>query len=50
MTRWKRNRVLKAEKMAVENADKETNDTNYIRNVFKKISNKIAEIIRKFRK
>lgn len=50
MTRWKRNRLLKAEKMAVENANKESNDTSYIGNVFKEIRNKIAKIIRQFRK
>jgi hypothetical protein len=50
MTRWKRNRLLKAEKMAVEKADRESNKTSYIGNVFKKIRNKIAEIISKFRK
>jgi hypothetical protein len=48
MTRWQRNRLLKAEKMAVENANKESNDTSYISNVFNKIRNKIAKIIRKF--
>jgi hypothetical protein len=50
MTRWKNNRLLKTEKMAVENASKESNDRSYVKNILKKIRNKIAKIISKFRK
>ena len=46
MTRWQRNRLLKVEKMAVKNANKESNDISYIGNVFKEIRNKIAKIIK----
>jgi len=50
MTKWKRNRILKAEKIAVAKANKQSNDASYIGNIFNKIRNKIVKIIKKFRK
>jgi hypothetical protein len=50
MTEWKRNRLLRVKKMAALKANRESKDGNYIRNIFKKIKDKIVKIIGKLRK
>lgn len=50
MTKWKRNKLIKAEKIAARAAVKENKGNNYIENVFKKIKNGFKKIINRFRK
>lgn len=48
MTEWKRNRILKGEKIAAIKAMKKKNSTSYIGNILKKIQDKIVRIIKNF--
>jgi predicted DNA-binding protein (UPF0278 family) len=49
MTEWKRNRILKAKKITAAKANKASSKASYIGNIFNKIRNKIAKIIKKLR-